>query len=131
VRTHERVHGSVLVDIFRRYPPATVWIKTQIDLAVPVPACIEFWEGAKNKEMYREAQKILSRLAVAYLTLDDQDWALERLSLYHLSHGVGGLDCLIAAPAARLGLPLYTLNLRHFAPLLGAGAHQLYGDVTS
>lgn len=36
-------------------------------------------------------------------------------------------DCLIAAPAQRLGVPLYTRNLKHFSPLLGDLAVMAYG----
>jgi len=117
---------SILVDVLRKRPVPLAWLERQSHLALPVPVYIEVLEGARNRGEQREAERLLGRFERIYLTLDDQDWALERLSLYHLSHGVGGLDCLIAAPAARLGLPLYTLNLRHFAPLLGAGAHQPY-----
>ena len=38
---------------------------------------------------------------------------------FHLSHGVGFLDCLIAATAHSHGYRLATLNLRHFTVLSG------------
>jgi len=43
-----------------------------------------------------------------------------------LSHGIGAFDCLIAAPSFRLQIPLYTLNLRHFASLLGSRVQRPY-----
>ena len=45
---------------------------------------------------------------------------------HRLRFGVGVLDCLIAAPAFRLQLPLYTHNLKHFTPLLGDLAQKPY-----
>jgi hypothetical protein len=36
------------------------------------------------------------------------------------------IDCLIAAPSHRLNVPLYTMNLKHFTPLLGALAVRPY-----
>lgn len=36
-----------------------------------------------------------------------------------LSQNVDMMDCLIAASVHRLGLPLYTRNLKHFLPLIG------------
>lgn len=57
---------------------------------------------------------------------DDHEWAIKQMLRYHLSHNVGAFDCLIAAPAYRLRLPLYTHNLKHFAPLLGDLARRPY-----
>ncbi|NWF68509.1 MAG: hypothetical protein HXY40_05435 [Chloroflexi bacterium] len=56
--------------------------------------------------------------------LADIDWAADRLADFRLSHGVEIMDCLIAAPCHRLQLPLYTHNLKHLTPLLGALAHK-------
>jgi len=36
------------------------------------------------------------------------------------------MDCLIAAAAFRLQVPLHTRNLKHFAPLLGELAQEPY-----
>ncbi len=44
----------------------------------------------------------------------------------HLSHGLDSMDCLIASANHRLGIPLYTCNLKHFTPLLGDLAHKPY-----
>ncbi len=38
---------------------------------------------------------------------------------YSLSHGVGWPDCLIAATALRLGLPVVTLNDKRFKVFKG------------
>lgn len=39
---------------------------------------------------------------------------------------VDAFDCLVAALSFRLQLPLYTRNLKYFAPLLGHLAQQPY-----
>jgi predicted nucleic acid-binding protein len=36
------------------------------------------------------------------------------------------MDCLIAATAARLRVPFYTFNVRHFGPIAGVDARQPY-----
>jgi predicted nucleic acid-binding protein len=46
--------------------------------------------------------------------------------VFTLSHGVGIMDCLIASVSYRLQVPLYTRNLKHFTPLLGALAQTPY-----
>ena len=56
--------------------------------------------------------------------MEDLNWAMQQLRQYRLSHNVGILDCLIAAPAHRLQIPLYTRNLKHLEPLLGTLAQQ-------
>jgi len=40
--------------------------------------------------------------------------ALDWLMRLHLSHRIGFPDCLIASSALRLGVPVVTLNDRHF-----------------
>lgn len=45
---------------------------------------------------------------------------------YTLSHNVDALDCLIASVHPRLNMPLYTRNLKHFAPILGSLARLPY-----
>lgn len=51
---------------------------------------------------------------------------MRQIMKFGISHNVGVIDCLIAAPAHRLKLPLYTTNLKHFTPILGALAVRLY-----
>jgi predicted nucleic acid-binding protein len=51
---------------------------------------------------------------------------MEAQMRYELSHGVGMMDCLIASVSYRLQLPLYTHNLKHFAPLLNDLAQKPY-----
>jgi len=57
---------------------------------------------------------------------EDFDWAIRQALRLRLSHNVGPMDCLIASSAHRLGLPLYSRNLKHFAPLLGNLARAPY-----
>jgi predicted nucleic acid-binding protein len=56
----------------------------------------------------------------------DQDWAMEQMERYRLSHGVGVNDCLIASVAYRLQVPLYTHNLKDMTPMLGKLAVKPY-----
>lgn len=56
----------------------------------------------------------------------DFDWAIRQALRYRLSHSVDVMDCVIAAVASRLELPLYTRNLKHFVPVLGSLARKPY-----
>lgn len=70
--------------------------------------------------------KFLVNFEMVYLTEADQKWAMQRFAQYKLSHSIGHWDCLIASVSHRLSLPLYTLNLKHFSPLLGTLAVRPY-----
>lgn len=69
---------------------------------------------------------LLHRFEKVYVNQADMDWAYQQQIQFHLSHNVGAMDCLIAASAYRLQVPLYTRNLKHFAPLLGGLAQEPY-----
>lgn len=77
-------------------------------------------QGATSKAEQAQAKHILAQFDLLYLTADDQQWAMEQLERFQFSHHISMSDCLIAATARRLGLPLYTHNLRDMTPLLGA-----------
>ena len=119
---------TILIDLLRSHPPALQWRTTNPNLIVGMASIValEVIQGAMNKVDQQRAENLVSQFSLVYLTEDDQVWALRQLHAYHLSHNVGLLDCLIAAPAFRLQLPLYTRNLKHFTPLLGSLAQQPY-----
>jgi predicted nucleic acid-binding protein len=52
--------------------------------------------------------------------------ALDLFKKYRLSHGVDWPDCQIAATARRLGLEVYTQNLKHFAAFPGLRVVRAY-----
>jgi hypothetical protein len=47
-------------------------------------------------------------------------------TVYHLSHGLGLLDALIAACAVGRSAPLCTFNVRHYAAVAGLVTLQPY-----
>lgn len=120
------VDTSILVDVIRQYTPAQQWIVTQSDLGVTQAVRLELIVGAPDKIRQRRALRMLVDFDTIENTAEDFYWAESQLIRYQLSHQVGMLDCLIAAASARLGLPLYTLNVRDFGVLLGALAVKPY-----
>ena len=119
---------TVLVDMLRNHPPAIAWKNAQGQSAYGITPIVwmELIIGAQNKAVQRRAVEFLTQFGMIYLTQADMDWAMQQLMAYHLSDNVGMMDCLIAAPSYRLQLPLYTHNLKHFAPLLGPLAQKPY-----
>jgi predicted nucleic acid-binding protein len=116
----------IIVDLLRGYLPAIRWVQTQTELGVSQIVVLEVLAGADNKVEMERARKRLNSFELVEVVPPDLDWAAIALSKYKLSHGVGMMDCLIAAPCARVNVPLYTHNLKHFAPLIGALAQTPY-----
>lgn len=120
---------AILIDVLRRYPPAMVWLNRQNPdalFAISPLIKMEVIRGTVNKVEQQRALKLLADFDMIYLSQDDMVWAIDQQIQFQLSHGVGVVDCLIAAPCVRLQLPIYTRNLKHFAPLLGSLAVQPY-----
>lgn len=119
---------ATLIDIYKLYPPAIAWLEANQtgQFGITSTAWMEMMLGVTDKADQNRVIRFLNSFQMVYLTQTDQEWAFQRLQTYRLSHGVGMNDCLIAAPAYRLQLPLYTRNLKHFTPLLGELAVQAY-----
>jgi predicted nucleic acid-binding protein len=110
---------NIVIEISRRVPEAVKWMGEHSDtsFALPVLVYMEMIDGVQNSEDKVRVLKVMKTFAVIHLTEDDSRWAQGQHAAFKLSHGVGIGDALIAAPAARLKVPIYTLNTKHFAPL--------------
>ncbi|MEO0562928.1 MAG: hypothetical protein AAF125_12530 [Chloroflexota bacterium] len=80
---------------------------------------LEVVEGTSSKANQTESERILSKFDTLYITRADQNWAMAQLKIFQFTHHIGMHDCLIAAVAHRLDVPLYTHNLRDMEPLVG------------
>jgi predicted nucleic acid-binding protein len=117
---------SIIVDLLRAFAPAQQWVSAGGNHGVTATVWLEVLDGAQNARNAQQAVKMLEKFTRIDPTTDDYDQAI-RLSLhYRLSHGAQSSDCLIAAVALRIQRPLFTANLKHFAPMLGAGAQRPY-----
>lgn len=117
---------AIVVDVLRRYPPAVAWLGQQGQLGISTVVWLEIIEGASDRQAEQNALLLLRRFERVETMTGDVDWAIRQLLRFHLSHGVDAMDCLIASVNQRMGVPLYTRNLKHFAPLLGDLARQPY-----
>jgi predicted nucleic acid-binding protein len=121
------VDTTVLVDLLRKHPPARLWMMGLSELPHITPVVwMELISGAQNREAQRDTLLVLSGLTVDDLTSEDQHWAMRQLARLRLSHNVSLTDCLIASISQRVGVPLYSNNLTHFAPLLGSLVQKPY-----
>src|SRR5688572_9021369 len=120
------VDSSIIIDILRLQQTSQIWLANQPRLGVASVVWLEVIQGASNRQKQNQAITILKRFQRIEHTEADFDQAISYLTQFNLSHNVGGNDCLIASVSHRLQLPLYTTNLKHFAPLLGALAQKPY-----
>jgi predicted nucleic acid-binding protein len=117
---------SIVIDVLRQHPPAKSWLSTTADVGITQIVQLEVIEGATRKIEQQRAIRFLSGFQLVDVITSDLDWSLEQLMRFKLSHNVGMMDCLIASVSYRLQVPLYTTNLKHFLPLLGAQVQQPY-----
>jgi len=119
---------AIIVDVLRNHEPALHWINAQGNLRLGISSFVhmEIVDGAINGQEQRHTLKILNQFDLVFPMQADIEWAMAQQVAHRLKFGVGVLDCLIAAPAYRLQLPLYTQNAKHFQPLLGALAQKPY-----
>jgi predicted nucleic acid-binding protein len=95
-------------------------------MAVTRAVWLDVLQGVENNQEQGRATTLLNDFELIELTVSDFDWATRQLLRLRLSHNVDAFDCLIAAPSYRLQLPLYTRNMKHFAPMLGKLAIKPY-----
>jgi predicted nucleic acid-binding protein len=70
--------------------------------------------------------RLVAPLPVVWPTEADCDRALSDFAAYHLSHGLGLLDSLIAACAIGLSATLCTFNVKHYRIIPGLLLEQPY-----
>lgn len=109
---------TVVLHLFRKYPPAIDWIKKPQLYGVTAITWFEVMRGASSKAHQAQSKILLSRFELLYLIPSDQTAAMHWLEGFHFKHRIGMEDCLIAAVADRLQIPLYTHNLKHMQPLI-------------
>ncbi len=111
--------SSIVIDLLLAEPRALNWSKS-LDYrgaAISSITVVEVLQGARNKSEMSSFGNFLARFRVVHLLENDSKWAVRQFRAFWLSHHIGINDCLIAAAAARLQIPLYTLNLKDFEPL--------------
>ncbi len=123
----ELVDTDVLIDVQRGHPPALAWFAGLADLpAVPGFVVMELVQDARNFQEVQRATKLVAPFRVAWPTELDCARALSDFTAYHLTHGLGLVDSLIAASAIGLSATLYTFNDKHHRDVPGLVTAQPY-----
>jgi predicted nucleic acid-binding protein len=87
---------------------------------------MELIQDARNNKEIQQALKLVAPLPIIWPTAVDCARALSDFTAYHLSHGLGLLDALIAACAVGLSATLYTFNNKHYRVVPGLVTAQPY-----
>jgi predicted nucleic acid-binding protein len=121
------VDTTVILHYFRNYGNARLWVDTQpFRLSIVSITWLEVMSGVSSKANQIQSKNVLGKFDLLYPSSIDQQWAMQQLEHFQFSHHIGKDDCLIAAVAYRLQIPLYTHNLKDMTPLIGALAIQPY-----
>src|SRR5580704_14208185 len=118
---------DVLIDVQRGHTPALAWFAGLPVLpAIPGFVVMELIQDARNNREIRQALKLVAPLPIVWPTEQDCVRALSDFTAYHLSHGLGLLDSLIAACAVGLSATLYTFNDKHYRIVPALATSQPY-----
>lgn len=122
------VDTDVLIGALRGEDRTATWLASiePQALGIPVLVLMEILLGARDKQEQRVVSEELARYVNLHLESGDSQNAQQWFEQFHLSHGIGIMDSLIAAVAVRVGKPLYTFNLRHFQVIPGLDARVPY-----
>jgi hypothetical protein len=118
---------DVLIDIQRGHPPAVAWFAGLSELpTVPDFVVMELIQDARNAREVRKALQLVAPLQIIWPGESDCARALSDFAVYHLSHGLGLLDALIAACAIGHAARLCTFNVKHYQVVPGLAVAQPY-----
>jgi hypothetical protein len=124
---HLLLDTDILIDIQRGYAPALAWFATLQELpSIPGLVVMELIQDAQNSQQVKTVLKLIAPLPVIWPTQADCQRALSDFTTYHLSHGLGLLDALIAACAVGLSATLCTFNVKHYRVVSGLILEQPY-----
>ncbi|MEZ4670169.1 MAG: PIN domain-containing protein [Anaerolineae bacterium] len=120
------IDSNIIVDVLRKHAPAEAWLSQQSNLGLTRFVWIEVLYGAINRVEQQRCIRLLRDFEIIEIQNADVEWATQQSLALSLRYNIDPIDYLIAAPAHRLQLPLYTRNLKHFGPLLGGLAVLAY-----
>ncbi len=112
--------ADICIDLLRKKPDALAWFHALLEApALSGFVAMELLAGSHSRKEYREVAEFLEDLSIVWASEAAMQEAMAVFLPFRLSHGMGVLDCLIAATAKEQGGTLFTFNGRHFRPLPG------------
>lgn len=94
------------------------------NILIPIISAIELCKGSGNKNELKNTINFINRYANLQLNKKGVELALEFIKKYHLSHGLGLADALIASSVVvTKGTKLFTFNVKDFDYIKGLKLH--------
>ncbi|HEX8691688.1 MAG TPA: type II toxin-antitoxin system VapC family toxin [Longimicrobium sp.] len=114
VETDVLVDTDILIDALRGFPQALGFIKSnQPQLRLSAITVTELYTGIRDPEL-EQVRDLLGIFSIIPIESDIARRAGLIRRQYLRSHNLGLADALIAATAQEAGIPLATLNRKHF-----------------
>ncbi len=111
------IDSSILIDFLRGRPEAERFLTTvraERRLATHAAVVAEVLTGVLNKHEQAAVDELVAIFHLHFPSAQDIELSLDLLRRLRLSHGVGWIDCLIAATALRTESTIATLDRKHF-----------------
>jgi tRNA(fMet)-specific endonuclease VapC len=110
---------TIVIDLLNSNAFAVAWYQGlgRQQISITPVVWMEVVQGARNKTERAQILRFLRQFSIEHSIYDDNNWAMIQFAQFNLSHGIEIMDIMIASVAVRLNVPLYTLNLKHYAPL--------------
>jgi predicted nucleic acid-binding protein len=116
------VDSSIVIDHLRGRAAAADFLQARLiseGLMSHAVVVAEVLTGARDAREQAEIERVFEQFSIVNVDEETSRQSLELLRQFWLSHAIGWHDCLIAATCLRRGLPVATLNDRHFRPIAG------------
>ncbi|MCF6150662.1 MAG: type II toxin-antitoxin system VapC family toxin [Candidatus Kuenenia sp.] len=122
------IDTSVMIDFLRGVDKSKDWIDSinPENRLISFLTIAEIAAGCRNKNELKKVERELKGYALVYLDSKCCKQSIEWYKDFHLSHGVGFLDCLIAATAYKKNVPIATLDDKHFKQITGISVFRPY-----
>jgi predicted nucleic acid-binding protein len=105
----------IIIDLLRGKDAAFAFVSNlQHPPAVSVVTVTELVAGCRGVKERRAIDRLLSHYVIHDIDRDVASLAGDYIRQYGPSHGTDPIDALIATTAKTNGLPLATLNVKHF-----------------
>ena len=123
------VDTDILIGVARGNSRAVkFWQRREVRTTIlcSVVTVLELLAGCRNLREQRSTVRSFKNIDIVHIESSDSLIALQWYQDFHLSRGVGMLDCFIAVAASRLDCTLYTLNTKHFRIIPGLRVKRPY-----
>lgn len=112
---------DVMVDLLRGFPPAVAWVESLRHERFLLPGYVvrELIQGCSNRRETHRVLKFISAYRIAWPSMGDYSRTLADFALARVQRKIGILDVLIGECTVGSGLPIHTLNVRHFTAIPG------------